>query len=365
MDATRRTALMAVALVGGVLAACGGSDSQAQQPRQLAGVQMHPLWGGVSTREAARELDVAKRAGSDVVRIDVGWSTLEERGKGRINRDYARRLDAFLANARARRIRVIATLHETPCWASAAPARLRQRCQGAWWERGVNRFPPRRARDFSDAAVYVARRWGDRIHALEIWNEPNVGAFMRGRDRVLNYSRLVRSSYKRIKRVKPRLTVLAGSLLRSDGVFLTELYERGHIAGDYDAISYHPYTEQFDPAIAEHERGIEWSFIQGTAWMHDIMVSHGDARGELWATEAGVSTCNPIFDSGCVSEATQAVHIESYLRVARDFPYLRAMVIYNLRDKGTSTRNREDRFGIVRRNLSPKPALSAFREAAR
>ena len=74
--------------------------------------------------------------------------------------------------------------------------------------------------------------------------------------------------------------------------------------------------------------------------MHDIMLAHGDPRGVLWATEAGVSTCDPTFDSGCVSEGTQATHVSSYLRVARQFPYLRSMVIYNLRDKGTSARDR-------------------------
>ena len=360
MDAIRRTALVAVALLAGALTACSDDESQAQGPRQLAGLQMHPLWGGVSTRAAARELDVAKRAGADVVRIDVGWSTLEERGKGRINSDYARRIDAFLRNARARRIKVIVTLHETPCWASAAPARLRQGCRGAWWERGVNRFPPRKARDFSDAAVYVARRWGDRIHALEIWNEPNVGAFMRGRDRVLNYSRLVRSSYKRIKRVKPRLTVLAGSMLRSDGVFLTELYERGKIAGDYDAISYHPYTG--DPNLPEHPEGAEHSLIGGTQWLHDIMTAHGDEQGILWATEAGASSCSGHDD--CVSEQEQANRVAAYVRVARQFPYVRSMVIYLLRDKDVPADDIEDGYGIVSNSLRVKPAFRTFRDAA-
>jgi hypothetical protein len=229
----------------------------------------------------------------------------------------------------------------------------------------VTRYPPRRARDYADAAVYVARRWGSSLTALEIGNEPNAPTFLRSADPVRDYARLVRSSYRRVKRVAPRLTVLAGALALSDGAFLTALYERGRIRGYYDAVSYHPYTDAVDPAVAENERGVRWSFIDGTAWMHDIMLEHGDARGDLWATEAGVSTCDPAFDPGCVSEPEQAVHVASYLRIGRQFPYLRAIVIYNLRDKGTGFRNREDRFGLVRRDLSPKPALRAFREAAR
>jgi hypothetical protein len=358
MDSRRRYLACVVATLASL---CLSGPASAQQ---LDGVQLHPLWNGVTQHEAARELDISRAAGADVVRVDVAWSSLELEGKGRWSRAYAHRLDSFVRNARSRGLRVIAVLNETPCWASKAPRALRAGCVGDWWNRGVTRYPPRRARDYADAAVYVARRWGSSLEALEIWNEPNATVFLRSPDQVRDYARLVRASYQRIKRVVPRLTVLAGALALSDGQFLTELYERGHIRGHYDAISYHPYTEASDPAIAEHERGVPWSFIEGTAWLHDIMVGHGDERGQLWATEAGVSTCNPIFDSGCVSEAEQAVHVASYLRVGRSFPYLRSMVIYNLRDKGIGTRDREDRFGIVRRDLSPKPALRAFREAA-
>jgi polysaccharide biosynthesis protein PslG len=367
MDSRRRQlarscVVAALVLLGVTL---GPASPAAAQSAPLDGMQLHPLWDGVTIREAARELDIARRAGADVVRVDVAWSSLELEGKRRWSRGYAHRLDAFVRNARSRGLRVVAVLNETPCWASKAPRSLRQGCFGDWWNRGVTRYPPRRSTDYADAAVHVARRWGKSLTALEIWNEPNASNFLRSPDPVRDYARLVRSSYRRVKSVAPRLTVLAGGLALSDGAFLTGLYERGRIRGDYDAISYHPYTEGVDPAVAQHARGPEWSFIDGTAWMHDIMVGHGDRRGELWATEAGVSTCNPAFDSGCVSEARQAMHVASYLRVGRTFPYLRAMVIYNLRDKGTSSRSREDRFGLVRRNLSPKPALRAFREAAR
>jgi hypothetical protein len=358
--ARRVVAVGATLAVTAGVPACGG-QAGGTEPPLLVGVQLHPLWEGVSRREAARELDVAHRAGAAVVRIDVGWSSLEHRGKGRIAHAYVRRLDEFLRDARARKIKVIATLLESPCWASAAPSDVRRRCEGAWWERGVNRYLPRRARDYADAAVYVARRWGDQLTALEIWNEPNDLAIARGSDPVLEYARLVRASYKPVKRAAPRLTVLAGSLLRSDGQFLTELYRRGRIYGHYDAISYHPYTE--DPALRQSDRGPEYSLIAGTAWLHDIMVASGDENGTLWATEAGASTCALGSSRGCVSEEQQARMVGNYVRVARGFPYVRAMVIYNLRDKGSDPADIEQGYGIVRRDLSPKPAYDAFKRA--
>src|SRR4051812_40906269 len=83
----------------GAPAAGGSASTAAAGP--LVGVQLHPLWAGVSPRDAARELDVARRGGARIVRIDVGWSSLESAGKGRISRGYSRRLDAFLRNAAA------------------------------------------------------------------------------------------------------------------------------------------------------------------------------------------------------------------------------------------------------------------------
>ena len=365
MDLGRRIhrALLSLAALLSVPAIAGPAAAQEPQPRD--GVQLHPFWDGVTRREAARELDVARSAGADTVRVDIAWSSLELAGDGRWSRDYARRVDAFMRSARSRGIGVIATLLETPCWASKAPASLRQGCRGSWWDRGVTRYPPRRAADYADAATYVAQRWGAQLVALEVWNEPNATVFLRSPDPVRDYARLVRVSYRPVKRAAPRLTVLAGNLAQADGDFLAALYERGRIGGRYDAISYHPYTEGLDPAAADHPRGPAWSFVGGTAWLHDVMLAHGDPRGELWATEAGASTCSTAFDAGCVSESVQASNVGAYLRVARRFPYLRAIVIYNLRDKGADPRNREHRFGIVRRDLRPKPALGAFREAAR
>ena len=373
MEHRRSNALAAVVALMLALSACGekaaslgpppaGAPAGAAPAGQLTGVQLHPLWTGVSPREAARELDLARRNGADVVRIDVGWSSLELSGKGDVARDYARRLDRFLAHARARRVKVIATLLETPCWASSAPRSLRRGCRGAWWRRGVASYPPRRARDYGDAARYVARRWGRDLHALEIWNEPNVQHFLRSDDPVLAYARLVRAAYRPVKRVAPRLTVLAGGTLRSDGDFLTGLYERGRIAGHYDAISYHPYSPA--PAEEDNDLGREYSLIGGTRWMREIMVAHGDRDVELWATEAGASTCPRTLHVDCVSRATQADRIAEYIEVSRGFPYVRAMVIYNLRDKGDSRDDVENGFGLVTRNLRAKPALDAFRRAA-
>jgi hypothetical protein len=347
--------------------ASAAAPAQAGEPaEQHVGVQMHPFWTGVTERDWNHELRIARNSGATTVRIDVSWATLELRGKGLWDRRFARRVDRFLARARAHRLKVIVVLLETPCWASTAPTRLKQGCRGAWWERGVTFYPPRQAGLYARAARHVAERWGDDLLALEIWNEPNIDHFWRIENKAVHYSRLVRASYRPVKQVAPDLEVLVGSLTLSDTEFLTDLYERGRIGGKYDAISYHPYTDGADPASDEVDpRGLEFSFRLGTAALHDVMLAHGDPSPELWATEAGASSCNPAADDRCVDERTQARYVRAYVRGARDFPYVRAMLIYTLRDRGGERSDPLNYFGLVRRGFGAKPALHAFRRALR
>ena len=125
----------------------------------------------------------------------MAWSSLQIEGRGRIDHAYAYRFNAFLAQGARLPRRRDRDAFDTPCWASTAPDELRQDCRGAWWNRGVTRYPPRRAGDYAVAAAYVAKRWGDQLVALEIWNEPNASVFLHSSDPVRDYARLVRKSY--------------------------------------------------------------------------------------------------------------------------------------------------------------------------
>src|SRR3954451_19624735 len=99
----------------------------------LRGVQLHSLWYSVSLKNMDRQLDLAKAAGSTVVRVDVVWGSLETEGRGRFEPTYTARLSRFMTGARTRGMKVVATLWSTPCWASSAPASVKQGCAGSWW----------------------------------------------------------------------------------------------------------------------------------------------------------------------------------------------------------------------------------------
>lgn len=322
---------------------------------------MHGLWSSMTVAEIDRELDAAKAGGLEAVRVDVGWSSIETNGKGQFSQPYIEKADTFFTHAQARGLEVIAVLFSTPCWASTAPSDLKQSCSGAWWERGVTAYPPADPADFADAAAWVAKRWGDQMRALEIWNEPNHSLFLEGPDPAASYASMLRAAYPRIKAAQPSLTVLGGSLVYSDGDFLRDLYDRLAIKGSHDGIAYHPYSEGRDPddVTAAVER--KYSYRLGTEWMREIMVAHGESALGLWITETGFPTCTEGANSWCVTPEKQAEYTVDNHRIAREWPFVEAVIAYNLRNKGTDPDSFEAQMGLLRRDLSPKPAYEALR----
>jgi polysaccharide biosynthesis protein PslG len=339
-----------------------GPTAGAAEP-QLLGAQSHATWSSVSTADMKRELDLLAAAGARVVRTEIAWSSLETDGKGVYSPWYVERIDSFVAEARARGIEVIATLWSTPCWASSAPEEAKQGCSGAWWDREVGRYAPRDPGDYADAAAWVARRWGDRLAALEIWNEPNIPAhrFLIAPDNARAYVALLRAAYPRVKEVAPGLKVLGGALAYSDERFLERLYELG-AKGSFDGLSFHPYNEWRDPDDHWKPEWRMYTFITGVPAMHAVLRAHEDGNKALWLTELGFSSCGT-GDRWCVNERQQAEYVADSLRIVRGWPFVAAAAIYNLRNKGSDPHDREHQFGLVHADFTPKPAFAAFTRA--
>ncbi len=358
LSRTARLAAVAVA----VLAWLPG-ETPANAPR-LSGAATHPLWASSSVADSDRELDLLRAAGASTVRIDLGWSSLEQEGKGSRSRWYVDKADTFFAHARARGLRVIVTFWETPCWASSAPADLKQDCAGPWWERGVNRYPPAEPADFADAAAWVAARWGRDMAALEIWNEPNYSYFFQSPAPATDYAALLKAAYPRVKQVAPDLPVIGPAMLGSDVPFLEALYSAG-IRGYHDGISSHPYNVEADPRDPTPSRyGDGDSFLLGVPRVREAMVAHDDGDKKLWLTELGWSSCGPGGTSAwCVTPATQARYVADAFRVIRDcWDFVDSVSIYNLRNTGTDPGDRESQMGLLLKDFTPKPSYSAFQD---
>ena len=333
-----------------------------EQRPHLAGASMHPLWGSTSVADFDRELDLAKAAGMDIVRADLGWATIEEQGKGQYAQWYVDKADTFFAHAKARGLKVLVTFFHTPCWASSAPEDLKQGCTGAWWDRGVHVYPPTNPADFADAVEWVVRRWGSQMHAIEIWNEPNHPAWMKGPDPAAGYAAMLKAAYPRVKAARPSVQVLGGALVYSDGAYLTDLYDRLGVKGSFDGLSYHPFAGR-DPDDASPNVATKYNFQLGTQWIRDIMVARGDGAKEMWMTEVGFPTCTPGAHVWCVTPEKQAEYDADHYRIAREkWPFVRGVITYNMRNKGTDPGEFEEQMGLLWRDFTPKPAYYAVRD---
>ena len=332
---------------------------------QVAAIQTHLMWSQYDTAAVDRQLDRAREAGAGMVRVDVGWSSIEADGKGRYNAWHVSKLDHVVDAANARGLKLLVTFWQTPCWASSAPADLKQGCSGNWWDRGVQRYPPSNPQDYADALAWAVRRYGNRVAAWEIWNEPNQSEYMKADDPASAYAALVRAAYPAAKAANPGTTIVAGSLADADYEFSERLLKLG-VGGNFDAWSVHPYSEDrspLDPGVAGWSKK---AMVAGVPRVRETLLRYGQNR-PLWLTELGWSTCtirNARAYENCIGEPTQAEYLRQAFEQMRSWPYVQVGVWFNMQDTGADRSSRIDNYGLLRYDGSPKPAFAAFRDAA-
>jgi hypothetical protein len=335
------------------------------QAAQMLGVQTHLLWGDVDQAGMERQLDLVKESGAPLTRVDVGWGSLQERGPDRFETWHLNRLDRVVDAAEARGIKLLLTFTNTPCWASSAPESERQGCAGEWWARDVTRWAPSDPSAYARALAFLVGRYKQRVAAWQIWNEPNLTSFWRASDPARAYAELVKAAYPAAKAAYPDSTILAGALSQSDHQFTQRLYDHG-IRGHFDAFSFHPYSDDVSPADGRGSADPRYSFARGVPAVREVMVRNGDHR-PLWLTESGWSTSTvrgaASYYNG-VSEADQARFLREQATLVKRWPYVKALIWFNLLDRGSDRSSLVNNFGLRRVNGTAKPAWATFREAA-
>jgi hypothetical protein len=318
-----------------------GRATGAQAAAPLGGVNIIGLSPGARLDEADREIDTARALHARVVRVDVPWSVLEPQGPGRIEPSAQAFLDRLVGDAAARGIRVIATAESTPCWASSAPASLLRRCVPGGSSR-ANAWPPVDPSAYASFVAYLAARYGTRLAAIEVWNEPDQANedYFAGPEKPQRYAALLRAAYHAIKQANPNVPVLAGSLVGSNGVFLRALYAAG-IKGYYDGLAVHFYNLTLGSLRA----------------IRETQLANGDDK-PLWLDEFGWTSCWPHRkiqqEQACVTPKVQATNITNVFRSLAHTPYVAAELIYKLQDSAN-----ED-FGVLTAKGTRKPAFVAL-----
>ena len=362
LSARTRMFVILLALLAFWVFACD-DDASAEQ---AVGVQTHLMWGGVDNADVERQLDKVAESGAGVIRLDVGWASLQPDGPGQWSDWALNRLDNIIAEANERDIRVLVTFWQSPCWASSAPAKKKQGCEGAWWDRQVQLYAPRYVTDYASALAVLVQRYGDQVDAWEIWSEPNGRASYRARHTVRSYVRLTKSAYTAAKATDPNTTIVAGALMWADRGFTRRLYRKG-IEGYFDALSIHPYSDARSPLDASGEgKYVRGSFARGVPAVRDLMQRRGDDK-PLWLTEFGWSTTSVRDSAGWlngVNEDTQARYVTQALEKIQEWDYVDVAIYFKLEDTSADERDTVANFGLLEDDGSEKRAFEAFKEAA-
>ncbi len=307
----------------------------------LGGVNIAGVAGNLPLSLADREIARAHALHAKLVRTEVPWSALEPSGQGKVEPRALAFLDRLVSDAAESGIGVIVIAYSTPCWASSAPASLLRKCVPGR-SAAANAWPPREPSAYAAFVAYLAARYGTRLAAIEIWNEPDQANedYFAGPEKPQHYAAVLRAAYPAIKQANPNVKVLAGSLVGSNGIFLRALYAAG-IKGYYDGLAVHFYNLTLGSLRA----------------LHETQLANGDST-PLWLDEFGWSSCWPQQkvqqEQGCVSPAVQATNITNLYRSLARTPYVAAAVLYKLQD------SRFENFGVLNERGARKPAFAAL-----
>ena len=194
----------------------------------------------------------------------AAWPNLEPE-KGRW--DFSR-IDQYISLAESHNVEVLLPLALSPKWASKRPQEQSGYGPG-------NAAEPRDLADWRNYVERVATRYKGRVHAYEIWNEPNLPDFFSGTPEQM--MQLAREAYAILKQVDKTVIVVSPSATSVAGISWLDRYLKLGGGAYADVIGFHFYVTPEAPeamvALARRVRA--------------VMAENHMADKPLWNTEAG------------------------------------------------------------------------------
>ena len=276
-----------------------------------------------------------KNAGIDAIRDEVGWSAIE-REKGKLA--MPERLDRYVRSAAEAGLDVMLILDYS----------------NPFYDDGDRPRSPEALDGFCRYAEFVVRHFGKDVAFYEIWNEWDIGIGMRSPYNVggspEDYVKLLKAVYPRIKSADPDVAVIGGAST-SGGVkkgWLEKIIQQGAL--DYcDAVSIHSYNYS--------DKFPERSPEACSDWMTDVQKMlrkyNNDVDVPFYVTEMGWPT--HVGKAGTEPELSASYLVRLYL-LARTSASFRGLWWYDFQDDGWKPDDNENNFGIVRPDLTAKPA---------
>jgi len=177
-------------------------------------------------------------------------------------------LDSYVSLAESHGVEILLPLGLSPGWASCRPEEKSGYGPG-------NAAEPRDLSDWREYVRHVATRYKGRIHAYEIWNEPNLSDSFSGRPEQM--LELARSAYGVLKQVDKTIIVVSPSATSQPGIVWLEHYLKLGGGAFADVIGFHLYVtpEAPEAMLALAQR------------LQAVLQEYHFADKPLWNTEAG------------------------------------------------------------------------------
>jgi len=276
--AVATTAILQTSAVASTSAMGGINVEPAARPWQYLGANPDGWWcptasqcttsnptGRIDTEMAlAQQLHVAN------IRIEIPWFLVEPSKGGY---DWTR-ADYIFNSATSHGMVIQPILVYTPAW-----------------DGGYNAFPV--AADFQSFVTTFMGRYGGRINAVEMWNEPDGGQSLVANNPAQYVQDILIPGYNAVKSTHPGVKVIEGGSINDSGTccpWLSGIYAAG--GGNYfDIAAFHDYGGNYGQIVSAY-RG--------------VLSAHGQSGKPIWMGEYGVSDATGSQQSSLIRAALTA-----------------------------------------------------------
>ena len=226
------------------------------------------------------------------------------------------------------------------------------------YDGGDKPVSPEAIEGFARYAEFMVRHFLGKIRMYEIWNEWDISIGGTQPGTAETYVNLLKAVYPRMKAIDPSLLIMGGGMT-SGGIrkgWLDCMLEAGALAS-CDAVSIHTYNYSGKDRARTPEAWLEFC-VQAEA---SLQKANNGRDVPLYVTEMGWPTHSA--PNGTTPQLSAAYLARMYL-LARTMPYLRGIWWYDFQDDGWRPEYNENNFGMVRPDLTAKPAYWAMKDIA-
>ena len=193
------------------------------------------------------------------------------------------------------------------------------------------------------------------ISTIELGNEPYFGEMS-----AAEYADTVRPTLEEVHRLGLPVKVILGSrVYGTDTSWMDTLYQRiPDLNSLFYAFADHPYWYGHDPS--EVSPAGPFGRIKA---LRRRMIEQGAATKPIFITEYGESTAS--CGEECVSEEMQARHLQEMIDAGASNPQwgIEMVSVFQMRDRGTDSSDRERQFGLLREDGTEKPSYQIVQAA--